>query len=93
MNYMRFWAASGESEKTSIRVKAVHTQMTQDGIRRGGNRPYGYRLVHKGRIGKKNRPLYDLEIDEDQISPSPSSWVHLLCIPTASRPLTIPINE
>ena len=66
MNYMRFWAASGESEKTSIRVKAAHTQMTQDGIWRGGNHPYGYRLVHKGRIGKKNRPLYDLEIDEDQ---------------------------
>ena len=66
MNYMRFWAASGESEKTSIRVKAAHTQMTQDGIWRGGACPYGYRLVHKGRIGKKNRPLYDLEIDEDQ---------------------------
>ena len=66
MNYMRFWAASGESEKTSIRVKAAHTQMTQDGIWRGGNCPYGYKLVRKGRIGKKNRPLYDLEIDEDQ---------------------------
>lgn len=66
MNYMRFWAASGESEKTSIRVKAAHTQMTQDGIWRGGNCPYGYKLVHNGRIGKKNRPLYDLEIDEEQ---------------------------
>ena len=66
MNYMRFWAASGESEKTSIRVKAAHTQMTQDGIWRGGNCPYGYRLVHKGRFGKKNRPLFDLEIDEAQ---------------------------
>jgi DNA invertase Pin-like site-specific DNA recombinase len=66
MNYMRFWAASGESEKTSMRVKAAHTQMTQDGIWRGGNHPYGYRLVHNGRIGKKNRELYDLEIDEEQ---------------------------
>lgn len=66
MNYMRFWAASGESEKTSIRVKAAHKQMTQDGIWRGGNCPYGYRLVHKGRMGKKNRQLYDLEIDEEQ---------------------------
>ena len=65
MNYMRFWAASGESEKTSIRVKAAHTQMTQDGIWRGGTCPYGYKLVHNGRIGKKNRPLYDLMIDED----------------------------
>ncbi len=64
INYIRFWQAGGESEKTSMRVKAAHTQMTADGIWRGGFRPYGYKLVHKGRIGKKNRPLYDLEIDE-----------------------------
>ena len=25
--------------------------------------PYGYKLVRKGRTGKKNRELYDLEID------------------------------
>ena len=30
------------------------------------DRPYGYRLVFKGRVGKKNRQLYDLEIDEVQ---------------------------
>lgn len=64
LNFMRYWAASGESEKTSIRVKAAHTQMTQDGIWRGGPCPYGYKLVHKGRVGKKNRQLYDLAIDE-----------------------------
>ena len=64
INYIRYWMAGGESEKTSIRVKAAHTQMTEDGKWRGGKCPYGYRLVHKGRIGKKNRPLFDLEIDE-----------------------------
>ena len=64
LNFMRYWAASGESEKTSMRVKAAHTQMTQDGLWRGGLCPYGYKLVHKGRIGKKNRQLYDLAIDE-----------------------------
>lgn len=64
MNYIRYWMAGGESEKTSLRVKAAQTQMTADGIWRGGNKPYGYKLVHKGRIGKKNRQLYDLEIDE-----------------------------
>ena len=65
MNYMRFWAASGESEKTSLRVKAAHKQMTEDGVWRGGGCPYGYKLVHQGRIGKRNRPLYDLVIDEE----------------------------
>lgn len=64
MNFIRFWQAGGESEKTAMRVKAAHTQMTADGIWRGGAKPYGYKLVHNGRIGKKNRPLYDLVIDE-----------------------------
>lgn len=64
INYIRFWQAGGESEKTSIRVKAAQTQMTADGIWRGGARPFGYKLIHKGRVGKKNRPLYDLAIDE-----------------------------
>ena len=65
MNYIRYWMAGGESEKTSLRVKAAHTQMTEDGVWRGGKVPYGYRLVHNGRIGKKNRQLYDLEIDPE----------------------------
>ena len=64
LNFMRYWQAGGESEKTSMRVKAAHTQMTADGIWRGGTRPVGYKLTHNGRIGKKNRPLYDLSIDE-----------------------------
>ena len=64
INYIRFWQAGGESEKTSMRVKAAHTQMTADGQWRGGIAPYGYKLVLNGRIGKKNRQLYDLEIDE-----------------------------
>ena len=66
MNYIRYWMAGGESEKTSLRVKAAHTQMTEDGVWRGGKVPFGYRLVHNGRIGKKNRQLYDLEIDPEQ---------------------------
>ena len=64
INYIRFWQAGGESEKISMRVKAAHTQMTADGIWRGGLCPYGYKLVHNGKIGKHNRALYDLEIDE-----------------------------
>lgn len=32
LNFIRFWQASGESAKTSVRVKAAHTQMTQDRI-------------------------------------------------------------
>lgn len=66
LNYIRFWQAGGESEKTSLRVKAAHRQMTEDGIWRGGAQPFGYKLVHNGRIGKRERQLYDIEIDETQ---------------------------
>ena len=64
MNFMRYWQAGGESEKISMRVKASHTQMTMDGIWRGGPHPFGYKLVHNGRTGKKHRQLFDLSIDE-----------------------------
>lgn len=66
LNYIRFWQASGESEKTAIRVKTKHTQMVQDGLYRGGLVAYGYRLEHQGRTNKKNKPVKDLVIDEDE---------------------------
>lgn len=78
MNFIRFWQASGESEKTSMRVKAAHTQMTADGIWRGGRHPFGYRLVRNGRIGKRNRELYDLEIDP-QTSPQVRLIFEMCC--------------
>ena len=66
LNYIRFWQASGESEKTSIRVKTKHSQMVQEGIYRGGLIPYGYKLVDKGRMNKRNKPVKDLIIDEGE---------------------------
>ena len=38
LNYIRFWHAQGESEKTSIRVKTAHAQLTQDGHFQGRGR-------------------------------------------------------
>ena len=64
INYIRYWQAEGESEKTSMRVRVKHQQMVEEGIWRGGLTPYGYRTEHRGRIGKKNRPLMDLIKDE-----------------------------
>ena len=66
LNYIRFWQASGESEKTSIRVKTKHSQMVQEGLYRGGHVPYGYKLEHQGRTNKKNQQVRDLVIDEDE---------------------------
>ena len=36
LNYIRFWQASGESEKTAIRVRTKHEQMVMDGDRAAG---------------------------------------------------------
>lgn len=66
MNYIRYWQASGESLKTSIRTKTRLGQIVQEGRFRGGAAPYGYQLIKKGRIGKKNRELYDIEVNPDE---------------------------
>ena len=63
-NFIRFWQASGESEKTSIRVKTRMKQMTSEGLYTGGVVPYGYRLVAKGRKNKKGQEMRDLVINE-----------------------------
>lgn len=66
MNYIRYWQASGESLKTSIRTKTRLGQIVQEGRFRGGSPAYGFRLVKKGRLGKKNRELYDIEINPEE---------------------------
>ena len=66
MNYIRYWQASGESLKTSIRTKTRLGQLAGEGHYTGGTVPYGYRAVDKGRVNKRNRTVLDLEIDEDE---------------------------
>lgn len=65
MNYIRYWQASGESIKTSMRVKTRLEQLTESGCFTGGTVPYGYRLEKCGRMNKRNREVRDLVIDED----------------------------
>ena len=49
-NYIRFWQADGESEKTSIRTKTALGQLVEDGGFKGGFAPYGYEDVYKRQI-------------------------------------------
>ena len=42
-NYMRYWMSAGESEKTSMRVRAKQRQMIEDGINITSVPPYGYK--------------------------------------------------
>ena len=66
MNYIRYWQASGESLKTSVRVKTRLSQLTEEGLYTGGSIPFGYKLEKKGRINKRNREVFDLAVDENE---------------------------
>lgn len=65
-NYIRYWQADGESQKTSIRTKTALGQMVQEGRFRGGSAPYGYQLAPSGIFNKRKHEVYKLEIDEDE---------------------------
>lgn len=67
-NYIRYWQASGESIKTSIRTKTRLAQIVQEGRYRGGTPPYGYRIEKQGRINHKNHEVYEIMIDEAEAS-------------------------
>lgn len=65
-NYIRFWQADGESQKTSMRTSTAQGQMVQEGRFRGGSAPYGYRLEKSGILNKRKHEVYKLVIDEDE---------------------------
>lgn len=66
MNYIRYWQASEESIKTSVRTKTRLAQIVQEGRFRGGGVPYGYRLEKQGRLNKKNNEVNEILIDEKE---------------------------
>lgn len=66
LNYIRFWQADGESEKTSVRTKTSLGQLVEAGHFKGGIAAYGYELVKSGRYNKRKHELYDLKINEPE---------------------------
>jgi len=65
-NYIRFWQADGESEKTSIRTKTALGQLVEDGRFKGGLAPYGYDLVKSGILNKRKHEVYALTVNESE---------------------------
>ena len=63
LNYIRFWQASGESQKLSLRITTKLGQMAEAGIYRGGFTPYGYRLEKLGRTNRKGHDVHDMVIE------------------------------
>jgi len=66
MNYIRFWQADGESEKTSMRTKAGLGLLVESGHYKGGSCPFGYTLVKSGRLDKKGNEKKNLGIFEEE---------------------------
>lgn len=65
-NYIRFWQADGESQKTAIRTRTAMEQMVMEGRWRGGTVPYGYTAVKSGCLNKRKHEVLKLVIDEKE---------------------------
>ncbi len=66
LNYIRFWQADGESEKTSVRTKTSLGQIVESGHFKGGCAAFDYDLVKNGRVNKKKHELFDLQVNTDE---------------------------
>lgn len=66
INYIRFWQASGESQKISERTRTRMRQLTAEGFFTGGRPPYGYTLCPGKRLNKRGMRCKDLCIEEDE---------------------------
>lgn len=69
INYLTYWQAGGESEKTSIRVREVQVQMAEKGILTYGgkrNAPFGYDFIKSGTFTKKGVERQKLIINKTE---------------------------
>lgn len=66
INYIRYWAAEGESIKTSTRTKTRLGQIVKEGRFRGGSAPYGYRLEKQGRKNIRGHEVNEILVDESE---------------------------
>ena len=66
LNYIRFWQADGESEKTSMRTKAGMGLLVESGHYKGGKAPYGYMLAKSGRLDKRGNEKKNLAVCEEE---------------------------
>ena len=66
LNYIRYWQASGESVKMSIRVKSGIAEIVSEGHFAGGKAPFGYRLERCGRFNpKKGMRMLGYVVDDE----------------------------
>jgi site-specific DNA recombinase len=66
ITYIGFWQSSGESLKTSMRVKESKKQLSEQGYYQGGVPPYGYKVVETEERHWKNKDRFLKEIVPDE---------------------------
>jgi site-specific DNA recombinase len=68
ITYIGFWQSSGESLKTSLRVRESKKQLSEQGFYQGGIPPFGYKLVESGVKHWKDssKRIKELYICEDE---------------------------
>lgn len=68
INFIRYWQSSGESKKTSIRVREFKKQYSEQGYFQGGAAPIGYKIVETDQPHWKNkdRKIKELVVDEEE---------------------------
>jgi site-specific DNA recombinase len=66
INYISSWQSSGESIKTSMRVRESKKQLSEQGYFQGGAAPYGYKIIETDQIHwkDKDRKVKELVPDE-----------------------------
>jgi site-specific DNA recombinase len=68
INYISSWQSSGESIKTSLRVRESKKQLSEKNLFQGGKAPYGYKIVDTDQPHWKDvdRKIKELVPDEDE---------------------------
>ena len=66
LNYIRYWQADGESQKTSMRTANSLHILTEQGHFTGGTCAYGYMLVASGRLNKRKQEVHDLAVCDEE---------------------------
>lgn len=66
MNFISFWQSSGESLKTSIRVRESKKQLSEQGYFQGGAAPYGYKIIETEQVHWKNKDRFIKELVPDE---------------------------
>ena len=85
MNYIRYWQASGENFKTSIRTKTRRGQIVQEGKLRGTLFRMATSLSKRGASAKRTRNSMTLRLIQMKLLPSAGCLSWQTCTDTAEK--------